>query len=140
MKSIIIIHHEQEQSRCAISELYEQAHEIQELYHKAVQVSEKIEKKNVIQYAVLEFIDSITVLYGQGLACSSCTFQSTRATGNSKKIPKTLKSPPTTIPQVQSQLQTFLLKNFQSEILTSLQSICSGQCFVLQENKTRMLL
>lgn len=56
-----------------------------------------------------------------------------------KKSPKN-RNPPTNIPQVQSLLQTFLLMNFQSEILTSLQSLCSGQCFVLQENKTRVLL
>lgn len=88
-----LLHHGQEQSRCAVSELYKQAHEIQESHHTATQVSEKIErkKKKVIQYAVLEFIDSITVLYGQGLACSSCTFQSTRAAGKAKISPiKTL--------------------------------------------------
>lgn len=54
-------------------------------------VRENRKEKNVIQYAVLEFIDSITVLYGQGLACSSCTFQSTRAAGKAKISPiKTL--------------------------------------------------
>lgn len=57
-----------------------------------------------------------------------------------KISPKNNRDSPRNIPQEQSLLQAFLLMNFQSESLTSLQSLCSGQCFVLQENKTGMLL
>lgn len=57
-----------------------------------------------------------------------------------KISPKNNRDSPRNIPQEQSLLQTFLLTDFQSEILTSLQPLCSGQCFVSQENKTRTLL
>lgn len=55
-------------------------------------------------------------------------FPEHKGSWKSKNIPN--KNPPMNIPQVQSPLQTFLLTNFQSEILTSLQLLCSGQCFV----------
>lgn len=65
LKSITIIHHGQKQSRCAVSELYEQAHVIHKLYHTAIQVSEKIEKKKSFNMQSLNLLTALQYFMGK---------------------------------------------------------------------------
>lgn len=140
-ESTTVVHHRHKRSRCAVSTLQASPWNTAVISYSCTSVrqnrkenTKKKEKKKVIQQPVLEFIDSITVLYGQGLACSSCTFHSTRAAGNSK-YPLSEEKIKKNHTWLQSLLQSFLFTKF----LTSPQSLCSGRCFILQENKTSMV-